>query len=292
LQLYIGCSGWSYTSWQGPFYPTDINKNLQLPFYSEVFNYVEIDSTFYNIPTESMVRNWNKRTPDNFRFTVKFPKVITHDKRLMNAEKELSLFYDRMEPLKGKILALLIQLPPSFELKEGLESLRRSNFFFDDTFRYAIEVRHRSWFNELAYNLFQNSNISLAWSQMDRLQTPPIVTTNFIYLRLIGDRSIHESNFGKLQIDRRIEMEKWAEKIKETKNNEKDIKTAIVAANNHYGGFGPGTVNIFREMMDMDPIDVNVDMKKLTQQIVLEKNFDQDNRTRKKENQTTISDFI
>jgi uncharacterized protein YecE (DUF72 family) len=74
LQLYIGCSGWSYTSWQGPFYPTDINKNLPLPFYSEVFNYVEIDSTFYNIPTESMVRNWNKRTPDNFRFTVKFPK--------------------------------------------------------------------------------------------------------------------------------------------------------------------------------------------------------------------------
>jgi len=292
LQLYIGCSGWSYTSWQGPFYPTDINKNLQLPFYSEVFNYVEIDSTFYNIPTESTVRNWNKRTLDNFRFTVKFPKVITHDKRLMNAEKELSLFYDRMEPLKVKILALLIQLPPSFELKEGLESLRRSDFFFDDTFRYAIEVRHRSWFNELAYNLFQNSNISLAWSQMDRLQTPPIVTTDFIYLRLIGDRSIHESNFGKLQIDHRIEMEKWAEKIKETKNNEKDIKTAIVAANNHYGGFGPGTVNIFREMMDMDPIDVNVDMKKLTQQIVLEKNFDQDNRTRKKENQTTISDFI
>jgi uncharacterized protein YecE (DUF72 family) len=292
LQLYIGCSGWSYTSWQGPFYPTDINKNLQLPFYSEVFNYVEIDSTFYNIPTESMVRNWNKRTPDNFRFTVKFPKVITHDKRLMNAEKELSLFYDRMEPLKGKILALLIQLPPSFELKEGLESLRRSDFFFDDAFRYAIEVRHRSWFNELAYNLFQNSNVSLAWSQMDRLQTPPIVTTDFIYLRLIGDRSIHESDFGKLQIDRRIEMEKWAEKIKETKNNEKDIKTAIVAANNHYGGFGPGTVNIFREMMDMDPIDVNVDMKKLTQQIVLEKNFELDNRTRKKENQTTISDFI
>ena len=292
MQLYIGCSGWSYTSWQGPFYPTDMNKNLQLPFYSEVFNYVEIDSTFYNIPTESMVRNWNKRTPDNFRFTVKFPKVITHDKRLMNAEKELSLFYDRMEPLKGKILALLIQLPPSFELKEGLESLRRSDFFFDDTFRYAIEVRHRSWFNVLAYNLFRNSNISLAWSQMDRLQTPPIVTTDFIYLRLIGDRSIHESNFGKLQIDRKVEMEKWAEKIKETKNNEKNIKTAIVAANNHYGGFGPGTVNIFREMMDMNPIDVSVDMKKLTQQIYLEKNFDLYNRTRKKENQTTISDFI
>jgi uncharacterized protein YecE (DUF72 family) len=127
---------------------------------------------------------------------------------------------------------------------------------------------------------------------MDRLQTPPIVMTDFIYLRLIGDRSIYESNIGKLQIDRMVEMEKWAEKIKETKNNKKDIKTAIVAANNHYGGFGPGTVNIFREMMDMNPIEMSVDMKKLTKQIALEKNFDLDNRTRKKENQTTISDFI
>jgi len=292
LQLYIGCSGWSYTSWQGPFYPADISKNFHLPFYSEVFNYVEIDSTYYNTPSESMVRNWNKRTPDNFRFTVKFPKFITHDKRLTNVEKELSLFYERMTPLKGKILALLIQLPPSFELKEGLDALRRSDFFFDDTFRYAIEVRHRSWFNELAYNLFKNSNISLAWSQMDRLQTPPIVTTDFIYLRLIGDRSIHESNFGKLQIDRRVEMEKWAEKIKEIKNNEKDIKTAIVAANNHYGGFGPGTVNIFREMMDMNPIDMNVDLKKLTQHMVQENSLTRDCKTIKKENQTTMSDFI
>jgi uncharacterized protein YecE (DUF72 family) len=127
---------------------------------------------------------------------------------------------------------------------------------------------------------------------MDRLQTPPIVTTDFIYLRLIGDRSIHESNFGKLQIDRRVEMEKWVEKIKEIKNNEKDIKTAIVAANNHYGGFGPGTVNIFREMMDMNPIDMNVDLKKLTQHMVQENSLTRDYKTIKKENQTIMSDFI
>jgi len=101
------------------------------------------------------MRNWNRRTPDNFRFTAKFPKVITHDKRFKNVEKELSLFYKTMEPLKDKILALLIQLPPSYELKEGLEDFRGYNFFFDDTFRYAIEVRHPSWFNELAYNLLE-----------------------------------------------------------------------------------------------------------------------------------------
>jgi uncharacterized protein YecE (DUF72 family) len=79
-------------------------------------------------------------------------------------EKELTLFYERMAPLKDKILALLIPLPPFYELKEGLDTFRSYDFFFDDTFRYAIEVRHSSWFNELAHNLFQNSNVSLLWS--------------------------------------------------------------------------------------------------------------------------------
>ena len=86
-----------------------------LPYYYQIFDYVEIDSTFYNIPSESMVRNWNKRTPDNFRFTAKFPKIITHEKKFKNVEKQLELFYERMEPLKDKILALLIQLPPSYQ---------------------------------------------------------------------------------------------------------------------------------------------------------------------------------
>jgi len=84
-----------------------------LPYYSQVFNYVEIDSSFYRIPSEYIVSNWNRRTPENFRFTAKFPKVITHDKTFKNVEKELSLFYNTMKPLKDKILALLIQLLPS-----------------------------------------------------------------------------------------------------------------------------------------------------------------------------------
>lgn len=121
MQLYIGCSGWSYSSWQGPFYPKNIENKPWLPYYSQVFNYVEIDSTFYRIPSEFMVKNWKRRTPDSFRFTAKFPKVITHEKRFMNVEKELELFYERMDLLKDKILGLLIQLPPFYQLNEGLE---------------------------------------------------------------------------------------------------------------------------------------------------------------------------
>jgi uncharacterized protein YecE (DUF72 family) len=293
LELFIGCSGWSYSSWEGPFYPSNLDNKLMLPYYSKIFNYVEIDSTFYNIPSQSMVRNWNRRTPSNFRFTVKFPKIITHEKRFRNVENELSRFYENIQPLKDKILTLLIQLPPSYELKEGLDTFRNYDFFFDDTFRYAIEVRHPSWFNELAYNMFKNSNISLVWSQMDRLQTPSIVTTDFIYLRLIGDRSIHENNFGKLQRDRSSEMKGWADKISQLERYEKNLKMGIVAANNHYGGYGPGTVNMFREMMNLEPRNIDyTEINGIVSQLEVEKNFDHGLAKSKKDKQTKMSDFV
>ncbi len=265
-----------------------------LPYYSQVFNYVEIDSTFYNIPSELMVKNWDKRTPDNFRFTAKFPKIISHEKRFKNVEKQLELFYERMEPLKEKILALLIQLPPSYKIKEGLEDLSSYNFFFDGSFRYAVEVRHPSWFNDLAYNFFKNNNISMVWSQMDRLQTPPIVTSDFVYLRLIGDRRLAETEFGKIQIDRTDEIRNWANKMKEVRRNEKDVKIGIVAANNHYGGYGPGTVDIFRQSIEMEKLSFeNVNIKEINRQLALETKYTSSRQKQSdKGKQTSLSDFV
>jgi uncharacterized protein YecE (DUF72 family) len=167
LQFYIGTSGWSYTSWQGVFYPEKLENKWWLPYYSQVFDYVEIDSTFYQIPSINMVKLWNARTPRNFRFSAKFPRVITHEKKFRNCEKELESFYKAMLPLKDKLLTLLIQFPPSFKIKEGLEALGKYDFYFDDTFRYAIEVRHPSWFNDLAYNFFKKYNVCLVWNQLD-----------------------------------------------------------------------------------------------------------------------------
>jgi uncharacterized protein YecE (DUF72 family) len=292
LQLYIGCSGWSYTSWKGPLYPKNIENRAWLPYYSQLFDYVEIDSTFYNIPSESLVKNWDKRTPENFRFTAKFPKIITHDKKFKNVQKDLELFYRRMEPLKDKLLALLIQLPPSYKLKEGLEDLNSYNFFFEGDFRYAVEVRHPSWFSDLAYNFFRNNNIGLVWSQMDKLQTPPVVTSDFVYLRLIGDRRLAEDQFGKIQIDRTEEIKNWTNKIKDIREKEKNVKVGIVAANNHYGGYGPGTVNTFRQNMDMQSISFeNVDIQKIQRQLQSEIKFNSEMGVKKGE-QTTLSDFV
>ena len=121
MQYYTGCSGWSYSSWQGPFYPSTIENSRWLNYYSHVFDYVEIDSTFYRIPNVFMVKNWYKKTPKDFIFTAKFHKVITHEKRLKDVDKELERFFDAMIPLSDKTLALLIQLPPSLHIFEGLQ---------------------------------------------------------------------------------------------------------------------------------------------------------------------------
>ncbi len=251
LRFYIGCSGWSYTAWQGPFYPHSTETSAWLPYYSHVFDYVEIDSSFYKTPNIFMVNNWNNKTPKDFRFTVKFPKVITHDKRLKGVDEELGLFFEVIGGLADKTLALLIQLPPSIQIKEGLDNLRELVPQLDNRFRYAIEVRHRSWFQDLAYSFFSNNDICLVWSQLDEIKTPPVVTTDFLYLRLVGDRSIQDKDFGRIQIDRTDEIRKWARNIKRVQDEEEQVNLAIVAANNHYAGFGPGTVNILLGLLGL-----------------------------------------
>ena len=250
MQIYVGCSGWSYTSWKGPFYPIDLDNSEWLDYYSHVFDFVEIDSSFYRIPTAFTVKNWLKKTPDNFRFTAKFPRVITHDKRLKNVENELEIFFSEIDPLQGKTSALLIQLPPSLGIVEGLEALREVVSELDNRFRYAVEVRNNSWFQDLAYSFFANNNICMVWSQLAGLRTPPVITTDFLYVRFIGDRRIGEEDFGRIQIDRIAELQYWSDKVKQITENVADrVELAIVAANNHYAGFGPGTANVFRRLL-------------------------------------------
>ncbi len=199
-----------------------------------------------------MTKRWASITPNNFRFTAKFPRSITHEKRLADPEKELRYFLDMMRPLQRKLLALLIQLPPSLTAKEGMKKLEKLLDILDPDFRYALEVRHTSWFDyKDFYKLLSNNNICLAWSQLDTIQTPSELTSDFIYLRFIGDRSIDEKDFGRIQKDRLEELEKWSNEVKRLKDK---AKFAMAAANNHYAGFGPATANSFRKMMGLKEV--------------------------------------
>ena len=231
-----------------------MDNSKWLQYYSKVFDYVEIDSSFYRIPNIFTVKNWSKMTPSNFRFTAKFPKVITHEKRLKNVDNELSLFFKAMEPLHDKILALLIQLPPSLEITEGLQRLREIIPILDNRFRYAVEIRNHSWFQDLAYNFFANNNLCMVWSQLVGIRIPPIVTSDFLYIRFIGDRTIQEKNFGRIQKDRTSEMRKWSRQLLRVQKEDTKPNLAIVTANNHYAGFGPATANMFRKIIGLPEV--------------------------------------
>ena len=240
-----------------------------------------------------MVKNWYKRTPENFRFTAKFPKVITHDKRLSDFdENQLNYFFESISELKEKLLALLIQLPPSIDIVEGLDALRNILPYLDKGFRYAVEVRNRSWFQDLAYNFFRNNQMCMVWSQLADIHTPPIVTSDFVYVRLIGDRSIEEKDFGRIQIDRIKEMKKVARNFRKDpdEGNLSGVRFSIVAANNHYAGFGPGTVNIFRQLLGLEEV-------KWGEEMILPDDFEkeEDSGSKKrviKTKQTSLSDFL
>ena len=201
-----------------------------------------------------MTKRWASLTSDNFRFTAKFPRSITHEKRLAadaDSEKELRYFFDVMRPLRTKLLALLLQLPPSLTAKEGVKKLEILTNMLDPDFRYAIEFRHQSWFERSVYRLLSDNNISLAWSQLDDIQTPAELTSDFVYLRFIGDRSIDERDFGRIQKDRSKDLKMWSNSLDRVKDN---ATLAIVAANNHYAGFGPATANSFRKMVGLEEV--------------------------------------
>lgn len=240
--------GWSYSAWEGHFYPKGLAAKGYLKYYSQVFDFVEIDSSFYHAPTPLMTTRWRKMTPDNFRFTVKVPKSVTHDKRLgARSDDDLYYFHNAMAQFGPKLGCILFQLPPSLTMKEGLKKLQ--SLPFDKRFRYAVEARHKSWFDDEVYSFLKKNDICLAWSQPAEIQTPPVATTDFVYLRFIGDRSIPQEEFGRIQKDRNEEMKYWADIILN-----KQVDSGFVPANNHYAGFGPATAIEFRKMVGLEPV--------------------------------------
>jgi len=281
LTLYIGCSGWSYEGWKGNFYPKDMESKDYLSYYSKFFKFVEVDSTYYHIPSRSSVRGWKDKTPEDFKFSLKFPKVITHEKKLEDVIKPLSILFYSLEPLIEKTLTLLIQLPPFLSEKKGFSPLQYMVRYLDKRFRYSLEVRHSSWFNDNVYNLMKENNISLVWSIRDKLQTPSMITSDQVYLRFIGDRSISEKDFGKIVKDRRKEMFDYVKKIRETQNEDSSTRDVLIAFNNHFAGFGPQSVNDFLKLMGMSEIDWKTELERY------ENNSGQPNGR----HQSSLSDF-
>ncbi len=246
----VGCSGWSYKDWVGPFYASNLPAKDYLKFYSKVFNCVEIDSSFYRIPNQFMIEQWKRVTPDGFIFSPKVPKKITHEKKLSDFESTLTYFYSVVGKLGPKLGPIVVQLPPSVKVEKHMSVMEKFVGALSPKYQHTIEFRHKSWFTPRVYKLLEDNKIAMTWSLNQYLETPPEVTSRFVYLRMVGERDI--TNFGSKQKERGEEMQEWASNLEEKKASFDD---AYVFFNNHFAGFGPESVNEFRRLLGMIEID-------------------------------------
>jgi uncharacterized protein YecE (DUF72 family) len=204
----IGCSGWNYTSWRERFYPKGLPARLWLEHYSQVFDTVEVNNTFYRLPNRDAVANWVKQSPDGFVFAVKASRYLTHIKRLADMDQGVGRYWERIEPLADspKMGPVLWQLPGNFQrdddrLRHALERLPKRT-------RHCFEFRHESWFHEDVYKLLRKHRAALVIGDTPErpFQTYEI-TAKWTFVRFHYGRRGRNGNYSK------TEIEEWAERL-------------------------------------------------------------------------------
>lgn len=206
MVIRVGTSGWFYPHWNEVFYPKGVRTPERLHYYSENFDTVEINSTHYVTPTESTLKNWHQQVPDDFLFSVKMHRFITHMKKLKNVDDSLPIFFQRTSLLKKKCGPVLIQLPPM--LHADVERLKNFVKLLKKKYRYVLEFRHDSWYVEEVYEILRKHDIALCITDLKGKQSPEVMTTDFTYIRLHGPtKAAYAGEYGpKL-------LRNWSKKI-------------------------------------------------------------------------------
>lgn len=235
---YVGCSGFFYKDWKGKFYPEDIPQRLWLEYYSEEFNTVELNNTFYRLPKPATFEQWYDRTPPHFRFAVKGSRYVTHIKRMKNPEETLAKMYDAAWLLKEKLGCILWQVPPN--LKKDLDLLKQFAQACSKDLVNVIEFRHLSWFDEEVYNLLKKEQIAYCMlSAPDNYPEHAWQThNNLIYLRFHGKGDWYKYLYSD------TELREWKNKLKQCR-----AKDFYVFFNNDYNANAVANARTFREMI-------------------------------------------
>lgn len=275
-KIRIGTCAWGFGDWRGTLYPRDLPESEFLAFYARYFPAVEVDSTFYSAPSESVLRRWIEMTPAAFRFACKLPRAITHLCRLRDCTAELNSFFDAIGPLASKLQVILIQLPPSFTPKEGKQPLRKFLAQLPRDFRFAIEFRNPGWHRPQIISLLEKCRVCWVWADISPLNERNLApfeflprTTDFLYLRLLGDyatkydgdgKFIHR--YDKLLWKREAAMESWSLKIE---RHLPEVRSVWTFVSNHFEGFAPETAQRLSQRLGFDlqlPAEVEKDLAK------------------------------
>jgi len=205
-RFFIGTSGYIYKHWKGIFYPEDLPQRKWLEFYSSHFDTVELNNTFYRLPERATFESWRERTPEDFIFSVKGSRLITHIKRLKNSEEPLKNFLDNSEGLGGKLGPILFQLPPRMKPDKNL--IHEFLSLLPGNKRFVFEFRDSSWIrDDILYEL-ERKNIAFCIYDMPGYTTPIIKTADFSYIRFHGGEVLYGSSYTD------EELERWASEIK------------------------------------------------------------------------------
>jgi len=258
-RLHLGTSSFSHPSWVGPFYAQGTKPGDFLGAYARRFGTVEIDATFYRIPSAAQVRSWASKVPEGFSIATKVPQVITHEKMLVGAEDDLKAFLGAMDEAGEKRGPILFQFPyvrkgtfasvdPFLaRLEPVLASLPRDK-------RFAVEIRNKTWLGEPLFDLLRAHGV--AYAIIDHPWMPPVaqlmkgpdpVTAAFAYVRWLGDRHAIEAkteSWDRLIVDRTKEMKLWVDALAMLLDRNIEVFGYF---NNHYAGHAPGSIALLRE---------------------------------------------
>jgi uncharacterized protein YecE (DUF72 family) len=225
----IGCSGFLYDQWKGTFYPEDLSKNLWLNFYSKHFSTVELNVTFYRLPERETFSKWYLSTPEDFVFSLKASRFITHVKKLKDCEEPVEAFFSRASVLKEKLGVILWQLPPAFNLdmerfKYFLETLRPYGM------RNTFEFRNKTWITKKVFTLLEKENSALCLADYPDFLDELPATADFIYIRRHGAGGNYASSYS---------TESLKEDAKFIKAQLKKKRDVFIYFNNDAFGYAP-----------------------------------------------------
>lgn len=234
--IWIGTSGYNYPEWKGSFYPVDLTAAKMLPFYAARFPTVEINYTFYRMPTEKLVAGWAAQTPSPFKLTLKAPRRITHDSRLKNCGELVNAFCQVAGTLEAKLGALLFQLPPT--AKKDLALFDAFLAELPPKVTAAFEFRHPSWLDADVFERLARRNLALCVADSEKLSTPVRVTADYAYFRL-RDEGYTADDIGR-----------WAETIARETAACRDV---FVYFKHEEEGKGPFFARLLMERLGLTP---------------------------------------
>lgn len=244
----LGTMGFSYSEWAGVFYPSGMKPGEYLEHYARQFNAVELDTTFHAVPPPERVRRWGEVTPDDFRFCVKTPRVVTHDFPIEQGVASMNHFLEAMRPLGEKLAVVLLQFPPSFTVRE-IGRLDRFLSEMPGELDLAVEFRHATWLSAQTSDMLRKHRV--AWVSADYVgETAQVVpTADFLYVRWIGEHNRFPGK-DREEMDTTDRLRWWKEQIEQA-TAAGSVSRVWGFFNNDYAGYSIATCNRFKEIVGL-----------------------------------------